>query len=532
MRSGEEGQAQVEGRRVERIHRLIQLDAKRVVDVETSGGMNQDLRAIGLDGAVPGFVGIGQRTASHKAPKSQVVKFPLHCLQAGFDISEALAGGGLCEGHTEELVQTRKALHFVIAPIPFHTLVEFLTRQEFHDLKKDGSSRIHLNVCLWHPKSQGSGLYRKRRVSVKILHVVPSFGLGGMEKVLCSVMNSLPPEREQEVLSLDGERGASKWIRRRNIRLVDFHRPRGNVRFLKALFRFLRQSKPALLMTYNWGATDAIWLGRLAGIKTIIHNEHGFNVDEAMSTQWKRNAVRFIVYRLVTKIIVVSVDLGTMMQNQFKLKARKVLFIPNGVDTDYYSPNDDERERVRRELGLKESDLVVGFSGRLDPVKNFPFLMEVFERCVRADPSFKLVLIGDGPERNFIERFCSENHLRDRVVFVGQRETVLPYLRALDVFLLTSFREQMPMGMLETMSVGVPVVASAVGEIPSILKGSKAGFVFECRADPPVFAQSLLKMKNAEIRNRMGEAARGIVLNRFQEKIMIQKYTEVFEAIV
>jgi len=367
---------------------------------------------------------------------------------------------------------------------------------------------------------------------MKILHVVPSFGLGGMEKVICSVMNSLPGECEQEVLSLNGERGASKWIRRRNIRFVDFHSPRGNVRFLKALFRFLRQSKPDLLMTYNWGATDAIWLGRLAGIKTIFHNEHGFNVDEAMSTQWNRNTVRFIVYRMATRIIVVSVDLGTMMQNQFKLKARKVLFIPNGVDTDYYSPNDDERERVRRELGLKESDLVVGFSGRLDPVKNFPFLLKVFKCCVKADQSFKLVLIGDGPERNSIERFCSENHLRDRVALVGQKENVLPYLRALDVFLLTSFREQMPMSLLEAMSVGVPVAASAVGEIPCILNGHRAGFVSRIGEDPRAFSRFLLSLRNLEVRQQMSEAAREIVVSRFQEKLMIQKYAKVFEELV
>jgi len=367
---------------------------------------------------------------------------------------------------------------------------------------------------------------------MKILHVVPSFGLGGMEKVLCSVLNSLSGKYDQEILSLDGEIRAAKWVQGTNVQFVHFSRPHGRVRFFLALLKSLKESSPAILLTYNWGATDAIWLGRLAGIKTIIHNEHGFNVDEATSTQWKRNAVRFIVYRLVTRIIVVSVDLGTMMQNRFKLKARKVLFIPNGVDTDYYSPNDDERERVRRELGLKESDLVVGFSGRFDPVKNFPFLLTVFKCCVKADQNFKLVLIGDGPERNYIETFCYENNFRDQVVFVGLKENVLPCLRALDVFLLTSFREQMPMSMLEAMSVGIPVVASAVGEIPFILNGQGAGFVNEISEDPQAFACSLLRLRNTATRHQMGESARKIVVSRFQEKLMIKNYAEVFEELV
>ena len=349
---------------------------------------------------------------------------------------------------------------------------------------------------------------------------------------MCSVMNSLPRRYEQEILSIDGGISAAKWVQGTNVKFVHFSRPQGRARFFKALFKSLKESKPAILLTYNWGATDAVWLGRLAGIKTIIHNEHGFNVDEAVSMQWKRNVIRYFVYRLARLVIVVSQDLQKMMETRLNLKTGQILFIPNGVNTDVYSRNGLDRERVRKELGLKETDLVIGFSGRFDPVKNFSFLLTVFEHCVKSDKNFKLVLIGDGPERSSIEAFCSSRNIRDQVIFVGQKDIVLPYLRALDVFLLTSFREQMPMSMLEAMSIGIPVVASAVGEIPSILKGSEAGFVVECRADPQVFAQSLLKMRNAEIRNRMGEAARGIVLNRFQEKTMIKKYTEVFEAIV
>ncbi len=367
---------------------------------------------------------------------------------------------------------------------------------------------------------------------MKILHVVPSFGLGGMEKVLCSVLNSLSGKYDQEILSLDGEISAAKWIQNTNVKFVHFRRPQGQARFFKALFKSLKESKPAILLTYNWGATDAVWLGRLAGIKTIIHNEHGFNVDEAVSMQWKRNVIRYLVYRLARLVVVVSQDLQKMMETRLNLKTSQILFLPNGVNTDVYSRNDLDRERVRKELGLKETDLAIGFSGRLDPVKNFSLLLKVFECCVKADKNFKLVLIGDGLERGSIEAFCSSRDIRGQVIFVGQKDIVLPYLRALDVFLLTSFREQMPMSMLEAMSTGIPVVASSVGEIPSILKGSEAGFVFECRADPEVFAQSLLRMRNAEIRNQMGEAARRIVLSRFPEKLMIQKYSEVFEAMV
>lgn len=368
-------------------------------------------------------------------------------------------------------------------------------------------------------------------MNVKILHVVPSFGIGGMEKVLCTVMNSIPDHIEQRILSLTEDRSAEKWIHRDDIRFVNFTRPQGNLPFFHALLRSLRQARPTLLMTYNWGATDAIWLGRLAGIAHIIHSEHGFNVEEAVSTQWKRNAIRHLVYRLASKVVVVSHDLKAMMETQFGLPPARVVFIPNGINTEYFSGDRFEREQMRQMLGLATHDIVVGFVGRLDPVKNLTLLLKVFENCLEHDQHFKLVLIGDGPERGLIERACATPPLRDRVVCVGQQENVLAYLRAMDVFVLTSLREQMPMSMLEAMSVGVPIVATAVGEIPIILQGHEAGFVSEMRQAPQKLATALLHLRNPQLRAQMGKSARNIVVSRFRQQTMIQQYHETFRAL-
>lgn len=366
---------------------------------------------------------------------------------------------------------------------------------------------------------------------MKLLHVVPSFGLGGMERVLCSVINALPGSCQQGVLSLNGEQSASRWIQQANLTLLPFVRPEGNARFFQALFSSLKQWAPDVLMTYNWGATDAIWLGRLSGIQTILHSEHGFNVDEAASTQWKRNAIRFLVYRLATRLIVVSQDLKHMMETQLGIHANRVLFIPNGIDTNYYAPHVYDREKMRDELGLRTTDFAIGYSGRLDPVKNFPFMMDMFKQCVQEDSNCKLVLIGDGPEKSFIEQFSQEHGLQQHLICVGKKDQVLPYLQALDVFTLTSFREQMPMSMLEAMAVGIPVVAAAVGEIPAILEEQEAGLVFETSQGVDPFSQGVLSMRSVEVRQRRGQAARDLVVTRFQEPVMLRNYLDVFNTV-
>jgi len=362
---------------------------------------------------------------------------------------------------------------------------------------------------------------------MKILHVVPSFGLGGMEKVICSIVDNLSDGYCHEILALDNNTGAGKWIRGSHVRFHEFQRPPGRLQFFRALYGVLRERTPGLLMTYNWGATDAIWLGTLAGVRKIIHSEHGFNMDEAQATLWKRNLVRAVVYRLASSVIVVSEALARLMHDQYHLKPERVAIIPNGVDTDVYCPEKGVGTRIRKELGLLASDLVIGFAGRLDPVKNFSFMLEVFEGCLKMDQRFRLVIIGEGPEEEGIRTLCRHKGLTSFIRLVGKQDDVLPYLRALDMFLLTSVREQMPMSLLEAMAVELPIVASAVGDIPGFIATGTEGFVFALRMGSESFSQALYELADEATRRRMGRAARQKVVASLSECRMLQRYREL-----
>jgi glycosyltransferase involved in cell wall biosynthesis len=188
--------------------------------------------------------------------------------------------------------------------------------------------------------------------------------------------------------------------------------------------------------------------------------------------------IRLLVYRLASKVLVVSHELQTLLQRQYLLKADRVIRIPNGLDTATYAPDPEERQRVRQRWGFTAADTVVGFAGRLDPVKNFDLLLRIFSSCVQAHSQVRLLLVGDGPERLQIEAWCQAHGLQRSVVFAGQQDNVLPSLRAMDVFLLTSLREQMPMTILEAMAVGVPVITTHVGEIPHMIDKPTVSLLF------------------------------------------------------
>jgi glycosyltransferase involved in cell wall biosynthesis len=365
--------------------------------------------------------------------------------------------------------------------------------------------------------------------TMRILHIIPSFGLGGMEKIICSIINHTFPKYQHIILSLDGNTNALRWIKTRDVQQRNIHKSKEFSRFLKGLYWQIKNISPDLLMTYNWGATDAIWLGRLAGVKNIIHHEHGFGVEEAQTTIWKRDICRFFVYRLASTLVTVSSNLKVSIQQKYYLSDKYIRMIPNGIDTDYYSPDSHVRQGMRHELNFGTSDFVIVFSGRLDPVKNFELLLGVFEFCYRLDGKVKLLIVGDGPERQKIEQISMQKHLHTGLVMVGQKSEVLPYLRAGDVFLLTSLTEQMPLTILEAMSVGLPVVASNVGEICNIIEDGKDGFLRDIRDGCEGFASALLNLKDSSDRQAVSQAARAKIANCFQEITMVQCYQTLID---
>jgi glycosyltransferase involved in cell wall biosynthesis len=345
-----------------------------------------------------------------------------------------------------------------------------------------------------------------------------------MERIICAIVDGTAPHCDHTILSLSGTIEAKAWIKSTSTRYVPFVKPARQKEFFASLYRQLQYIRPQVLMSYNWGATDAIWLGRIAKIQRIIHSEHGFNVDEAKVTHRKRDLIRSILYAISSKVVVVSRELQCLMKEKYRLRDHKLLRIPNGIDTQYYTPDEVEKKQTRASLRFLEQDIVVGFVGRLDPVKNLDFLLHVFDLCVKQDQKFKLLIVGDGPERDRLEHLCRQRNLQSHVNFTGQQATVLPYLRAIDVLLLTSLREQMPMIVLEAMAVGVPVIASDVGEIPYIIEDGVNGCVHTLDRGEKAFADSLHQLRSPSRRIAFGHAARRRIIETFQQATMVSRY--------
>ncbi|NIR50943.1 glycosyltransferase family 4 protein [candidate division KSB1 bacterium] len=209
----------------------------------------------------------------------------------------------------------------------------------------------------------------------------------------------------------------------------------------------------------------------------------------------------------------------------------KVDVIPNGIDVDRF--NGLEKDfNLRRHLACSSSDLVIGAIGRLVPEKGHPFLIASAKAICEKYPHAKVLFVGDGPLRQQLERQVAELRLNSHVKFLGGRPDVPALLSVIDIFVLSSVSEGLPMVLLEAMAAAKPIVATAVGAIPKVISHHDSGLLV-----PPKDSQALTNaieffVKNQREAVRMASAARRMVLANYSSKHMAQKYLKHYEQLV
>ena len=139
----EQRQAQIDGRGIERVQALRQIDTDRIADVKRSCDPDQNLSEVGVDAPVMRFVGIAQSRPRHLAAQAHVVQLASQATEAGFDIAQTFTIRQLRERHRRQLVPTGKPSEATVAAIPRHALLKFFARQVINQLRKNGASDIH-----------------------------------------------------------------------------------------------------------------------------------------------------------------------------------------------------------------------------------------------------------------------------------------------------------------------------------------------------------------------------------------------------
>ena len=375
----------------------------------------------------------------------------------------------------------------------------------------------------------------------KVLHVVHSLQVGGLENGLVNLLNRLDAERFKQIVCCLTSGG--KFAARINVPrvdLIELNMPTTRFRFpLVRLAKLFRTLSPDIVHTRGWPTVDAAFAASLARVNHIVHGEHGREHSDADGTNWKRNQIRRVVGHLVDRYVIVCDFFRPWLTETCGVGNDKIVYIPNGVDTQKFHPLGtsiptdaaEARRQLRHQLGLSAESLLVGTVGRLDPVKDFPTLMRGFQQSKDNYPDAKLVIIGDGPLKSDLARLSQELRLDGAVLWLGERRDIPELLLCFDVFVQTSIFEGMSNTILEAMATGLPIVATETGGNPELVRNGENGTLIRV-GDVEGLAQTLKRyLGDAVLRRNHGLNSRTRALNHFDLSLMATRYAEMYEAL-
>lgn len=302
------------------------------------------------------------------------------------------------------------------------------------------------------------------------MHVFPAFELGGAQARTAAWMNALGAEFRHTVISINGRLDCRSRIDP-SLDVTFPAAPGTGMSLLPRLaaYRlFIRQTAPDVLLTNNWGSIEWTLAGRLAGGCRLLHVESGFSSDEASSDYRRRALIRRLVLGGRAATVVPSHTLLRRAVSGWGLNRRHVHLVTDGIDTAKFASAAEAR--------ADRSVLTIGTVAVLREEKRLDLLLEAFARLLSCMPA-RLVIVGDGSERLGLEAHASRLQLDGHVEFAGATDAVERVYPRFDIFALSSSTEQIPNSVLEAMAAGLPVAATAAGDVPLMVADENRPFI-------------------------------------------------------
>lgn len=298
-----------------------------------------------------------------------------------------------------------------------------------------------------------------------ICHVFATFDAGGPQVRAAQVIARGPAEWRHTIFAMDGKVGAiARLPSRPGIDVLDGGKRAGSMRTVTRFAFRLASLQPDLLLTYNWGAMDAVVAGIAAGIPSL-HHEETIHAEERPHSPWRRRLARRGLLPRIAGVVVPSADLAQRAVAEWGVPGKRVHLLPNGVDPARFQPRADAA-LVRQRLGIPRQASVVGWLGHMRPEKAPLRFVDMFRSLPN---SIYGLMVGDGVMRPQVAAAIAAAGLERRVILAGHAERPEELLGAMTLYCSTSDSEQMPIATLEAMACGLPVVTTAVGESQRML---------------------------------------------------------------
>lgn len=369
-----------------------------------------------------------------------------------------------------------------------------------------------------------------------IFHIIDSAGIYGAEVMLLNLMQEQRRIGQKPILGSigqlgEGEKPLESKALTAGLTVIKIRMQRGlNFAGALKLAEFARSNNIDLFHSHGYKSDILLRLLPTRYLKfPTVRTLHGWTSTKKISKIWLYEFLDRFCLRRMDAVVRVNWD-PSIKGNGF-LKNVDTCVIENGISELQF----EQDEIIRKDAKTVEfcnNAFVIGAIGRLSEEKGYAYLIKAMQHILADNGDYRLVIIGEGKQRAFLETAIRESTLLERVLLVGYKRNATNYLPLFDVFVLSSIMEGLPITLLEAMQAKKPIVATRVGGIPAVLGNGRHGMIVKPK-DPKALADAILFLRNNPGTAReMAQMARNIALSKYSSMRMASDYSKVYERVL
>ncbi len=379
-----------------------------------------------------------------------------------------------------------------------------------------------------------SGPISKREsVPLRVLHLISSAGFLGAENVVLELATQF---REAglhvSIVVLVAERNPNgdlaEAARKREIPVSVFPcAGRLDARVIGTIREMIRRERVDVLHSHNYKSNFYAWRALRGTTCAWVITNHG-----------RRSGFRLLLYNLADAYVTRHADSVIAVSDRIArtlrvsgVPADKIRVIDNGIDTERFAKQRPS-QGVRCSLRVPAHEFVIGTIGALTKEKGHTFLLRAAPAVLERFPSVKFLIVGDGPKLPALQEEASRLGISQCIVFAGRRADIPEVLGLMDIFILPSLREGLPMALLEAQAARVPVIASGVGAIPKVIQNGISGTIVP-PGDPNRMADAIKRVLSDYCTYiKMADYGRRRVEEYFSSRSMAGKYVNIYRKLM
>jgi glycosyltransferase involved in cell wall biosynthesis len=366
---------------------------------------------------------------------------------------------------------------------------------------------------------------------IKVLHIIKSLGRGGAEMLLQEIL----PEHDQNTFEfhfiyfLPWKNQMVSGIEQNGGKVVCMSAKNNIEIMLKAgdVIQYIKQHDIRLIHCHlPWAG----FLGRYIHFRTklpVLYTEHNIQERYHWITKWLNKAS----FNRQTAVIAVSDDVESSIRKTIQPRI-PIHTILNGVNTSTFIHQADGRAEIRKQLGLEENHILIGVIAVFRFQKRLTEWIEVFSEIHAQNPNVRGCIIGDGILKNEIVEKLKEKRMEDFIFMPGLQTNVKPWLSAMDIFMMSSSFEGLPIALLEAMSMGCAIVSTDAGGIKQVIRNGVDGYTVSVEDWRKLSELCLMLANDNTLRRKMGERARERTLEAFSLGTMAKETEQLYKQVI